>query len=233
MIAESLLLLMAVNAAPADTAVAETDPPPSRLLRFVGEQVSFDPIDCVLYRPRIERTSQTPEQIAVSNQCGEGDLNFRVRYRVLQTIESELPETVEFLATGWTSHYAESRHALLYALDSPDGVVLPPGLAVSVFRGADGDWASCDDDIGSELLAFEHNLVFGRTDGMSPHGIAERFPASDYVVIGNEAFCIRGRRLPALAKDLDSEIGELRNQGYQYLPYRDQLKTQVGARLAE
>jgi hypothetical protein len=98
------------------------------------------------------------------------------------------------------------------------GFCFPPGLAVSVYPTNDGDWASCDDDDNSEPLEFANKLVFGRTEGMSTHGIAERFLPTDYVIIDNEAFCIRGRRLPASVESLEHEMGNLRDEGFRYLP---------------
>ncbi|MCB1600966.1 MAG: hypothetical protein KDI66_13205 [Xanthomonadales bacterium] len=203
----------------------QPDRKPTHLLQFVGEQLAFDPIDCVPYRWSTEDMSQSQDEAEAeaeddtdSTRCGGDDLNYMARYRVLKTIKGETGDTVDFIASGWTSFYAESRHALLYVLVSPDGALLPPGLAVSVYPTVDGDWASCDNDDGSELVEFADNLVFGRTDGMSAHGIAERFPSSDYAIIGDEAFCIRGRRLPALAQDLERGIGNLRDEGFPNLP---------------
>jgi len=229
MIAASLLLSMALAAAPAEAKVAEPGPPTGRLLRFIGEQVAFDPIDCIAYRWRTENGYDEPvvefaeddvqdDGSSASTRCNEDDLHYRSRYRVVQTIDGEAREAVDFLASADTSHYAESHHALLYILESPDGVLLPSGLAVSVYPTVDGEWASCDADAGSETVEFAGGTVFGRTDGMSPHGIAQRYPASDYLIIGAEAFCIRGRRLPVLREDLDRDLEQLRGAGFPHLP---------------
>jgi hypothetical protein len=223
MIAGILALALALapsNGAELATSAAESAPQPQgRMLRFIGEQVSFEPIECRIHDwPYRDNDDDPSDGITYPTGCNEDDLNYRARYRVRLAIDGALPETVEFLATGWTAHYAESRHALLYVLDSLDGTLLPGGLAIPVYPTVDGAWASCDADEGSELLEFNGKLVFGRTDGMSSHGIAERYPESDYVIIGQQALCIRGRRVPALIEELDRELDELRNQEFPHLP---------------
>lgn len=134
MIAEALVLLLAASAAATDTKVPQPDRKPTHLLQFVGEQLAFDPIDCVPYRWSTEDMSQSQDEAEAeaeddtdSTRCGGDDLNYMARYRVLKTIKGETGDTVDFIASGWTSFYAESRHALLYVLVSPDGALLPRG----------------------------------------------------------------------------------------------------------
>lgn len=189
-------------------------------LLVVGEQVSFEPFGCLPYPGK--PIDEDPDNTEAKNaRCSEDDLQYRARYRVRTPVEGDAGDSVEFLATGWTSHYANSRHALLYLVATPEGWVLPPGLAIEVYPTTDGSWASCDEDGGNGPVEFAGDLPFGRTDGMSPYGIAQRYPAKDYVVVGKEAFCIRGRRLPALLKTLDYEREQLRRQGYAGLPGRE------------
>lgn len=216
MTAAAFLFSLALLAAPEEPAGAGTEAVAAPLL-VVGEQLSFEPIGCLPYRGKPIDEDQDDAQ-GKDAGCGEDDLQYLARYRVRTRVEGDGGEEVEFLATGWTSHYADSRHALLYLVRTPEGWVLPPGLAFEVFPTTDGSWASCDDDSGSEPLEFAGDLPFGRTDGMSPYGITQRYPASDFVVVGKEAFCIRGRRMPALLKALDDELAELRGQGYAGLP---------------
>lgn len=213
-----LWMVAALSLAPADLSAPEpTEPvsPPrgARLLVFVGEQLALEPIKCLPYTWHDEN-EQLPG--ANSGACGEDGLNYRARYRVELWLEGGDAEEIEFLATGWTAPYGYSRHALIYLLESPDGVLLASGLAHSVYPTEDGGWASCDALEGSEPLAFRGNPVFGRTDGMSPHGVASRFPPSAFEVIGSQAYCIRGRRLPALSVELDRELQRLLDDGYRY-----------------
>lgn len=218
MTAAAFLFPLALLAAPADPVGAGGDAVAAPLL-IVGEQLSFEPIGCLPYPGR--PVDEDPDDTAAKKaECGEDDLQYRARYRVRTPVEGDAGDHVEFLATGWTSHYANARHALLYLVRTPEGWMLPPGLAIEVYPTTDGSWASCDEDSGSGPVEFAGDLPFGRTDGMSTYGIAQRYPASDYVVVGKEAFCIRGRRMPALLKDLDYELEELRRQGYAGLPVR-------------
>lgn len=219
MIATFLALALSLTASDGAELAASAPRSAARLLRFVGEQVSFEPIECRIHDwPSRDIDDEPSDDITASVGCNEDDLHFRARYRVRLAIDGELPDTVEFLASGWTEHYADSRHALLYVLESIDETLLPSGLAVSVYPTVDGDWASCDADDGSELLEFSGDLVFGRTDGMSSHGISKRYPESDYAVIGQVATCIRGRRVPALIEQLDRDLDELRDQDFPHLP---------------
>jgi|CXWL01.1.fsa_nt_gi hypothetical protein len=250
MISGLLALALALSAStgpePVASATAAAPQLPGRLLRFVGEQASFEPIECRIHdwpssdsddeeEPEDEdgNVDDPGESATAPPVCGEDDLHYRARYRVRLAIDGKLPETVEFLATGWTEHYANSRHALLYVLESLDGTLLPGGLAVSVYPTVDGDWASCDAEDHNELLEFSANLVFGRTDGMSPSGISAKYPASDFAIIGQEATCIRGRRLPALIKALDLELDELRDQDFPHLPPATSHATKPDERSAE
>jgi hypothetical protein len=224
MIAESLLLALSLSALPAEASTSETAPLTGRLVRFIGEQLSFDPIECVPFRWDLEyerRYEAHVEEDLEGDACRKDDLQYRARYRVIRSLGGEVGDSVDFLASAWTSYYAHSRYALLYVLESPDGSVLPPGVAFSVYPTADGDWASCDADVDSELLEFAGNPVFGRTGGMSPHGIAQRYPSSDFVIVGEEVYCIRGRRAETLAKELEYELDQLRNQGFPGLPAAD------------
>jgi len=224
MIVESVFLALSLYALPAEASGTEQVPPTGRLVRFIGEQTAFDPIACVPYGPYgrgIKSESLNEGQInenMESSECHVDDLQFRARYRVIRALNGDAREAIEFSASAWTSYYANSRYALLYVLESPDGEFLPPGLAVSVYPAASGDWASCDSEEGSELVEFLGNPVFGRTGGMSPHGISQRFPPSDFVIVGDEVFCIRGRRLETLVKDLEYELQQKQGRGFPYLP---------------
>src|SRR5690606_26723040 len=132
-------------------------------------------------------------------------LQFRAVYRVLLGLDDGLDDTVEFLATGWTSHYAHERYALVYVVEQEGEWVLPGGLATPVHPTADGDWGSCEAKRDSEALDFA-GLVFGRTEGLSDFGIRATFPADTYRVTGTEVFCTRGRRIPALVEELDRQL---------------------------
>ena len=103
-------------------------------------------------------------------------------------------------------------------LDSPDGVFLLSGKAASVYRTSDRDWASCEAYLDAETVEFAGDPVFGRTNGMSTYGIAQRFPPTDYVVIGDKAYCIRGRRLQTLVADFDRDVQQMRASGFPFLP---------------
>jgi hypothetical protein len=210
MIAGSIVLALAVLSAPAAPDGEAAKPPAPRLLRVIAEQVSFEATQCMPYRwyPEDPGDPETPR-----DGCGGDDLQHLARYRVRLSIEGDAGEFVDFRTTSWTD-FAESRNALLVLIRTPDGLLLPTGMGASVYPTTDGDWASCDDHKDSESLAFAGDLVFGRTDGMSAYGITDRFPASDYAVLGKEAFCIRGRRVPALMEDLDAELDLLRLNGY-------------------
>ena len=210
MIAGPVLLAVALAATPSQQEAPAANPAPARLLRVIAEQVSFKATDCMPYRWH-EEDSEEPE--IRRDGCGGDDLQYLARYRVRMSIEGDAGEFVEFRATAWTD-FAESRNAMLVLVRTPDGLLLPTGMGASVYPTADGDWASCDDHDDSEPLEFAGDLVFGRTDGMSAYGIAERFPRSDYVVLGKEAFCIRGRRVPALMDELDAELELLRVNGF-------------------
>lgn len=169
--------------------------------RFVGELIAMEPIPCLRRPGRIQHEDEeTPP-----GGCHQDNLQFRAVYRVVLAIDPGLEDTVEFLATGWTSHYAHERHALVYLSEGDDYRMLRGGHAVPVFRTGDGDWASCDDDRDSEPLDFG-GVVFGRTDGLSDYGIRAIFPPQVYRIAGEEAFCVRGRRLPALVEHLDHEF---------------------------
>lgn len=214
MIAGAMVLALALSAAPSVPDAHDSHLPAPRLLRVVAEQVSFEAVACLPYRWYPE-APQDPEP--KRDGCRNDDLQYVARYRVRLSIEGDAGGMVDFLATGWTMPYAESRHALLVLVRTPDGLLLPTGMGASVYPTVDGDWASCDDHDDSEPLAFADDLVFGRTDGMSAYGIADRYPASDYAVVGDEAFCLRGRRLPALMEDLDAELELLRENGFSAL----------------
>ncbi len=232
MIGGPLLLAITLSAsAPTDSAAssaAAAPAPRSQLLLFIGEQLSFDSITCRIHEwpsrdqvdvPDAEDTLE--EHSAGPAACTEDDLHYRARYRVRLAIEGKPAEIVEFLASGWTEHYATSRFALLYVLDSIEGPLLPTGLAIPVYPTIDGDWASCDNDPGSELLQFDTALIFGRTDGMSSFGISQRYPDADYAITGQSVYCLRGRRLPALIKSIDSDLDNLREEGFPHLPPLD------------
>lgn len=204
------MLALALAAAPKPEAPT-MNPAPARLIRVIAEQVSFQATECMPYRWYPEDPDD-PE--AKRAGCGNDDLQYLARYRVRLSIEGDASGIVELLATDWTSLYAESRNALLVLIRTPDGLLLPTGMGASVYPTTDGDWASCDDHEDSEPLAFAGDPVFGRTDGMSAYGIAERYPDSDYAVVGKEAFCTRGRRVPALMEELDAELELLRINGF-------------------
>lgn len=218
----TFLLTLSLSVEPQSPVSAEPPARAGRLLRIVGEQLSFEPIECLVYRwPVAGHEPDEDDGLSERAPCDDDDLRYRARYRVLLVIDGEAGEETEFLATGWTTDYAESRHALLYVLESSDGAFLLPGVATPVHPTRDGEWATCDNYRGSQPVAFPGDIVFGRTDGMSPHGIAQRYPASDYKVVGKEAFCLRGRRLPALVEELDRELDRLRDAGYPYLPPKE------------
>lgn len=215
----SLLLALSLAAPSPHAGVGHETRSGWHMLQFVGEQLSFEPMDCVVHRWRMDYSDDDYEGAEdAAGTCGEEDLQYRARYRVLESITGDAPETVDFLSSGWTEYYANSRFALLVVMVSPDGALHPPGLAISVYPTTTGDLASCDADDGSEHLEFAGDLVFGRTDGMSTHGIAERYPSSDYVIIGQEAFCIRGRRLPALMEELQRQFDRDYRQGFPAFP---------------
>jgi len=216
MIGLPLLLALSLPAAPPGTGEVQDDPSQWRVLQFVGEQLSFEPIDCIAHRWQMGDPHE--DEVTDADGCEEDNLQYRARYRVLEPIPDDGVGTVEFLAPGWSDYYAHSRHALIFVLVSPEGALHPPGLAVSVYPTTDGDWASCDDDTGSEPLEFAGDLVFGRTNGMSPHGVAQRYPSSDYAIVGEEVFCIRGRRLSALQQALQRELDRDYRQGFRAFP---------------
>ena len=218
----TFLLTLSLSVEPRLPVSKEPPARAGRLVRLVGEQLSFEPIECLVYRWSVAGHGPDEEDgLSERAPCDDDDLRFRARYRVLQVIDGEAGEEVEFLATGWTTDFAESRHALLYVLESPDGALLPPGVASPVYPTRDGGWATCDNYRGSQPVAFPGGIVFGRTNGMSPHGIAQRYPALDYRVVGQKAFCLRGRRLPVLIEELDRELDRLRDAGYPYLPPKE------------
>lgn len=197
----AMLATSATATSPADPVA--TAPDASKPLRFVGEQEAMEAIEC-RRRPRRDADGE----LVGRNECHSDDLQYRAHYRVRDALDSGLGERVDFAASGWTSHYAHERWALVELVEIDGQLELPGGLAIAVYPTADGGWASCDDDRGSEPVEFAGDLVFGRTDGMSAYGIAQRFPPERYTVVGNEAFCIRGRRLPALLEELDREHAE-------------------------
>lgn len=192
-----LVLCLAGTASTAGSA----DVPTQRLLRFVGEQLAFERIDC------------PPRDAPPGPACPAGEARHLATYRVVLAIDGEPAAIVEFLAAGWTSHFDSSHHALLYVLASPTGYVLAPELGVSVYPTRDGGWASCDPGPVSEAVEFADDIVFGRTDGLSPYGIAARYPSTDYAVVGQDVHCLRGHHLPALIETLDQEFGRLVDDG--------------------
>lgn len=138
----------------------------------------------------------------------------RARYRVVLPIDGDAGGEVEFLATGFTRWFAPGRWAVLYLRETDDGWIMPSGLGESVWPTVDGSWAACNEFHHEEPVEFAGDLVFARTDGMSPYGVRERFPAEDFEVVGRRVHCLRGENLPALVERLDAEWEEARAEGF-------------------
>ena len=203
----TVMLALALAASPPEPA----DPPAyratSRVIYLVGEQLSFDRVDCVRYRWAADGgINPAGHSGQAAEPCDVDDLQFRARYRVLESPFAETGSEVEFLSSGWNDYYAHTRAALIYMYDSADGMIHPPGIAVSVYPTADGDWASCDAEDNAEPIEFAGNPVFAWTSGMSPYGIAETYPSADFAIIEGKVYCIRGRRLQTLIHDLDRKL---------------------------
>lgn len=215
----SLAWLVLLAAAGSTTAgvpdSGESLPPPNRIVSFVGEQVALERIDCI----RLVEPSDDPEYVdddgvPYDARCGEDDIHVRARYRVVLPLEGADGEEYEFFATGWTDYYAPGRWALLYLRETDDGWIMPSGLGAAVWPTVDGGWAACDEYHHKEPVEFADDLVFARTDGLSPYGVKEQFPAEDFEVVGNRVHCLRGENLPALVDRLESELDEGRESGF-------------------
>lgn len=225
-----LLLLVATGGAPAERArtgmddpVASSASPASpaspasseRIVSFIGEQLSFERIDCIrLVEPTDDHENVDEDGVPYDLRCGEDDINVRARYRVVMPIDGVVEEEVEFVATGWTKFYAPGRWAVLYLRETRDGWIMPAGLGAAVWPTADGSWAACGEYDRTEPVEFAGDVVFARTDALSPHGVAQRFPKEDFEVVGQRVYCLRGETLPTLVTRLDRELQKARESGF-------------------
>ena len=206
-----LVAAAAAGTAPSDVFVPTSD----RIAVFVGEQTAFERIDCVLLvKPSDTLDDWNEDGTPDDDVCGEDDLRVRARYRVVMPIEGVDEVEYEFLATGWTESWAPGRWAVLYLRQTEDGWIMPGGLGEAVWPTVDGGWGACNPYEHEEPVEFAGDLAFGRTDGMSAHGIRERFPAADFEVVGERVYCIRGETLPTVVQRLDGELDEARESGF-------------------